>query len=95
VERLGNLIQVLDSPETVRASARQSRYPKRYVPRGFTPPLHTACAREMPNLEMLEVLAHKCGANVNARAVVGMRRSQDLLDGPTALQVLAKAQFWW
>lgn len=44
---------------------------------------------------MLEVLAHKCGANVNAHAVVCMRRSQDFLDGPTALHVLAKAQFWW
>jgi ankyrin repeat protein len=98
VERFGNLIQALGDPDTIRANAQQSVSPSYCGPRGFIPPLHTACEREMPNLEMVEVIVDNCGANVNARALVSMykiNRSKDLLDGSTALHILAKAQFWW
>ena len=57
----------------------------------FQPLLHTACRRELPNMNVIKVLVDKFGVDVNARAVV----NGDSLTGESALHVLASGQYWW
>jgi ankyrin repeat protein len=51
------------------------------------PILHIACARSLPNLDVIKVLVEKLGVNVNCQS------KKD--DGGTPLHVLAQSQYWW
>ena len=53
------------------------------------------CKRELPNLEMLDILIDTCGLDINARELVPKSEhagSGDLVEGPTALHHLAQAK---
>lgn len=93
VTRIGTSAKIFDNIDAVREHIQKSGRNG-----GYTPPLHAACQRKLPNLEILEVLVDKCGVDVNARELVSTDphlKSKDLLDGPTALHYLAEAKFWW
>jgi ankyrin repeat protein len=64
----------------------------------LTPILHVACAREVPNMEIVEALVTKWGVDVNARTLAKPQRWANIakcVEGGTALHVLAKAQYSW
>lgn len=100
MKRLGYLARIFDDPEPIRIHIRNSEKFKYSFPGGFRPPLQIACKRELPNLEMLEILIDNCGVDINAHSLVGAGNYgygglREILDGPTALHVLAEAKFWW
>jgi ankyrin repeat protein len=75
-----------------------TRIGKSAKPNNGIQPLHTACKRELPNLEMLEVIVDICGVDVNSHAMTETNNSRgltNLVEGPTALHLLAEAKFWW
>jgi ankyrin repeat protein len=63
----------------------------------WEPILYTACGRELPNLQVLEMLVAKCGLNVNAQAIKA-KENQEYPPGAissTSLHRLAKGKHWW
>jgi len=87
--RFGEQVKFFDEPKKVVAafqSANINPYPE-----SFEPVLHSACRRNFPNLEMLDILLN-LGANVNTKALIEPSTGQV---GPTALHILAKATHWW
>lgn len=64
---------------------------------GFQPLLHTACRRELPNMDVVRTLVDKFGVDVNARAIpsAGSCVNGPCLDGESALHILARGQYWW
>jgi ankyrin repeat protein len=64
----------------------------------LAPTLHVACARKLPNVDMVQVLVNKCGVDVNAHALAEPQRWAKIaesVEGGTALHVLAEARYWW
>ena len=96
IDRLGDLAQFFDDSGSVRALVEKSPAQNRYHDH-FMPILQAACDRDLPNLQMMDILLNKCGVNVNARALVTSDPpyGRDLLLGPTALHRLAQSQHWW
>jgi ankyrin repeat protein len=96
IERLGHLPRVFDNPDSVRKFVHESGIDVQSLSY-CRPVLQTACERELPNLQMLELLVDQCGVNVNARALVlsSPPHGKDLVPGPTALHQLAKSRYWW
>ncbi|PMD16247.1 ankyrin [Hyaloscypha hepaticicola] len=106
VETFGTLARTNDDTETVRGRINeQLAVNPDYNPQveKLAPKLHVACARELPNMDMIHVLIDKCGVDVNAHALVhqsgpGPQRwanIADSIEGGTALHVLAKSRYWW
>jgi ankyrin repeat protein len=101
VKGFGPLARVNDESKSVlqRIHEQLSTDPK-YNPgiENLSPTLHVACARQLPNMDMVEVLVETCGVDVNARAVAEPQkwaRINDAVEGGTALHVLANANYWW
>lgn len=96
IDRLDNLPQIFDDSESVRALVEKSQTFNRYHDH-FMPILQAACDRDLPNLQMMEILVDKSGVNVNARALVTSNPpyGTDLVLGPTALHRLAQSEHWW
>lgn len=101
VESFGKLARINDDPKIVlaRIHAQLAVDPK-YNPglENLAPALHVACAREVPNMNLVKVLVDKCGVDINAHAVTEPRRwakVAESVEGGTALHVLARAQYWW
>lgn len=98
MECLGELAQLYDNPASVRSSAVEKFGDRYHSISCFQPTLSTACARERPNLEMLEILIVKCGVDVNARGLA-LKSEWDKVgnsvEGGSALHVLAQAKYWW
>jgi hypothetical protein len=102
VETFGTLARTNDVTETVRGRINeQLAVNPDYNPRveKLAPTLHIACARELPNMDMIHVLIDKCGVDVNAHALVhqsGPQRWANIansIEGGTALHVLAKSRY--
>jgi ankyrin repeat protein len=96
MESLGNLARFFDNPDSVRALLKPKN--TRYYAESVAPTLHVACKRELPNIEMLELLVDTCGVDVNGRALIPQSQWAQLIqgiEGPTALHVLATAKSWW
>lgn len=72
-ENFGPLARVNDDSKSVlqRIHEQLSINPK-YNPgiENLAPTLHVACARQLPNMDMVEVLVETCGVDINARTVV-------------------------
>jgi len=101
VEGFGPLARVNDDSKIVlqRIHEQLSIDPK-YNPgiENLAPTLHVACARQLPNMDMVKVLAETCRVHVNARAVAKPQqwaRINDAVEGGTALHVLANTKYWW
>ncbi|KAH8800919.1 ankyrin repeat-containing domain protein [Xylogone sp. PMI_703] len=98
MERLGSLAKFYDDPASVKSRLLNTGYTKGYL-EPFTPILHAACKRELPNMQMIQTLIEKCGVDVNGRALVLTKQYGNLefdsIAGPTALHKLAKASRWW
>jgi ankyrin repeat protein len=98
VESLGTLAKIFDDPTSVKARLLQGGYGEPFLEQ-FQPVLHVACLRELPNMQMIELLVEKCGVDVNARALVMTKQYGELeLDstaGPTALHILAEGSRLW
>jgi ankyrin repeat protein len=100
VESFGPLARVNDDPKIVLARIHELYGDSKYNPaiEYFAPTLHVACARELSNMDMLEVLVDKCGVDLNARALVKPQqwtKIQEFIEGGTALHIVAKANHWW
>ena len=86
---LGERVRFFDDTEfmiKILQTSKEHNYAE-----NFAPVLQVACQRELPNLEILELLL-KFGVDINARAVVA---SPEWMAGPTALHRLAEAKSWW
>lgn len=101
VEECGPLARVNDDSKIVleRIHNELAVNPK-YRPEieNVVPALHIACARELPNMDVIEVLVEKCGVNVNAHALAEPYRGsriENWSEGGTALHVLANAIYFW
>jgi ankyrin repeat protein len=96
VERLGDEVQYYSDPESVRQDGLKSKG-NRYTS-SVEPVLHVACSRELPNMEMLELLVKQHSVDLNVRALVPHQQYgplKDFVQGGTALHHLAEAKFWW
>jgi ankyrin repeat protein len=98
MECLGNLARFYDDPTSVKARLLKGGYKQPYL-ENFVPALQAACQRELPNMQMIQVLVEKCGVDINGRALVLTKQygklEADTAGGPTALHILAKASRWW
>jgi ankyrin repeat protein len=100
VEGFGRLARVNDNPKIVLSRTHELSGDSKYNPpiEYLAPALHVACARELSNMDMIEVLVDKCGVDVNARALVKPEKwakLEESIEGGTALHILAKANYWW
>jgi ankyrin repeat protein len=96
VNSFGQLACVNDNPK--RVLARNPEYSEDAAIEYLAPMLHVACARELPNMVMVETLVEKCRVDINAHALVKSQpwtKLKDAVEGGTALHVLAKATHWW
>jgi ankyrin repeat protein len=100
VETFGPRARVNDDPKLVLARIQEQSGNSAYNPEleYLAPTLHVACARELSNMDMIEVLVDKCGVDVNARALVKpqqLAKLNESIEWGTALHVLAKANYRW
>lgn len=101
MEGFGELARATDDPKTVQAWIKeQLSVDPKFDPEveNLAPTLYVACARDLPNLDMIQTLVEKCGTDVNARALVKSQKWVNIVEaeeGGTALHVLAGAQYWW
>jgi ankyrin repeat protein len=101
VEGFGPLARVNDDPKSMLQHIQeQLSVDPKYNPGidNLAPALHIACARQLPNMEMVEVLVETCGVDVNAHAVAKPQKwasIKDAVEGATALHVLANTSYWW
>lgn len=58
------------------------------------PLLHFACERSLWNMEMIELLVERGSVDVNGHRQI-KSSSGDILEGDTALHVLARGKNWW
>ncbi|KAH8807526.1 ankyrin repeat-containing domain protein [Xylogone sp. PMI_703] len=100
VEGFGSFARANDVPKTVLARTRKlykefkSHPPIKYL----APALHTACSRELSNMDMIEVLVNTCGVDINTHVLVETQEwktAKEPIEGGTALHILAKANHWW
>lgn len=63
------------------------------------PLLQVACERPVWNMNMVKLLIEDGQVNVNAHHVTkkrsGVTMTEELIQGKTALHILAKGEFWW
>jgi len=100
VESFGPSARVNDDTKSVLARIHEQSANDKYNPpiEYLAPTLHVACARELSNLDTIEVLIDKCGVDINARAITKPRqwaKINESIEGGTALHVLAKAHHSW
>lgn len=95
---LGSLARFYDNPASIKSRLMKASYEETYLGY-FSPILHAACRRKLPNIQMLQVLVEKCGVDIHGRALVLTKHygrfETDSAPGPTALHVLANASRWW
>lgn len=96
VEACKDVLRISNDPVLAKEALMNREIHKRYV-EDFQPPLHRACSRSLPNLQMLQMLIETCDVEVNLHAVEGHpdRSKGEYRNGPTALHVLASADNWW
>jgi ankyrin repeat protein len=101
VETFGPLARINDDPKIVLARIHeQLSVDPKYDPgvKRLAPTLYVASARELPNMDIVELLVDQCGVDVNAQALVEPHRGANIaesVEGGTALHILAKGRFWW
>ncbi|KAF4634858.1 hypothetical protein G7Y89_g3236 [Cudoniella acicularis] len=100
VESFGFLACVNDDPKIVLTRINELSSDSEYNPEieYLAPTLHTACGRELPNMEMIEVLVDKCSVDINAHALVKPNpwtKVKESFEGGTALHVLSEAHYFW
>jgi ankyrin repeat protein len=103
MESFGHLASANDRPEAIPGQTLEffsdpDHYPEiKYL----APTLHVACGRGLSNIEIIKALINTCGVDVNARAMLQptqwakVKEVKELVQGGTALHVLAKAKYWW
>ncbi|KAG9233790.1 ankyrin repeat-containing domain protein [Amylocarpus encephaloides] len=89
-----------DQPQKILARIQEFSKDPQYDPaiQHLSPMLHVACARQLPNLEMVETLVQHCKVDINARALVKPEEHAHIkksIVGGTALHTLAKSNYWW
>jgi ankyrin repeat protein len=101
VKSFGALARVNDDPDEVLARIKQRSEKPSDEPlklEYLAPILHVACAREVSNMQMIEVLVEQCGVDVNSRALALKSRYDKpkmAIQGGTALHKLGNAKHWW
>lgn len=92
-ENLGERAKIHDDVESLRIALKAIKSHPIYI-ESVRPVLQVACQRKLPNLEILELLLDKCGADISTRGLT-LALSGEWIEGPTALHCLAEAKYWW
>lgn len=95
MEKLGGRANFYDNVDSLKVLLMASENRHIYA-ESVRPTLQVACQRELPNLQMIELLVDKCEVDINARATVKAPAIPgQYIEGPTALHFLAEAKHWW